>query len=77
LHFQILSAFAEFERELIRERTLEGLHRARSQGKNIGRPKGSRDTKRRKRSGYILREAKKRKYLDEDKGVFKPLEEYV
>ncbi len=27
LHFQILSAFAEFERELIRERTIEGLRR--------------------------------------------------
>ena len=26
LHFQILCAFAEFERELIRERTIEGLH---------------------------------------------------
>ena len=28
LHFQILSAFAEFERELIRERTMEGLRRS-------------------------------------------------
>ncbi len=30
LHFQILSAFAEFERELIRERTIEGLKRSRA-----------------------------------------------
>lgn len=37
LQLQILSAFAEFERELIRERTLEGLARAKAQGKKLGR----------------------------------------
>ena len=41
LQFQILSAFAEFERSLIRERTLEGLNRAKAQGKTLGRPKKS------------------------------------
>ena len=55
LHFQILSEFAEFERELIRERTKEGLHRAKSQGKQLGRPKGSTDKKKRKKSGYYSR----------------------
>lgn len=55
LQFQILSAFAEFERNLIRERTLEGLNRARKQGKSLGRPKGSRDKKIRRKSGYYLR----------------------
>ena len=59
LQFQILSAFAEFERNLIRERTLEGLHRAKSQGKTLGRPKGSKDKKDRKKSGYYLRHASK------------------
>jgi DNA invertase Pin-like site-specific DNA recombinase len=59
LQFQILSAFAEFERNLIRERTMEGLHRARKQGKNLGRPKGSKDSKVRKKSGYHLRWSKK------------------
>lgn len=39
LQFQILSAFAEFERNLISERTKEGLNRAKAQGKKIGRPK--------------------------------------
>ena len=43
LHFQILSAFAEFERELIRERTVEGIRRAKRNGKSLGRPKGSKD----------------------------------
>jgi len=64
LHFAILSAFAEFERELIRERTIEGLRRVRIQGKSMGRPQGSKDKKKRKKSGYYLKEAKKRQYLD-------------
>ena len=77
LHFQILSAFAEFERELIRERTIEGLRRAKMQGKHAGRPKGSKDTKKRKKSGYILREANKRKMLDEGNGIHKAVEVYL
>ena len=59
LHFQILSAFCEFERELIRERTLEALRRVRKE-KKLGRPKGSRDKKKRKVEGYLIREAEKR-----------------
>ena len=39
LMLQILGAFAEFERELIRERTIAGLERARAQGKVLGRPR--------------------------------------
>ena len=35
--FQMLSVFAEFERELIRERIIAGQQRARKQGKKIGR----------------------------------------
>ncbi|MCB9361893.1 recombinase family protein [Candidatus Woesearchaeota archaeon] len=58
LQFQILGAFAEFERNLIRERTLEGLARAKKQGKRLGRPKGKKDSKVRKKSGYLLRYAK-------------------
>ena len=38
LMFQILGAFAEFEREIIRERTIAGLERAKAQGKKLGRP---------------------------------------
>ncbi len=77
LHFQILSAFAEFERELIRERTMEGLRRAKSQGKQMGRPKGRKDSKKRRTSGYILREAGKRKKVDEQAGVNKPVADYI
>jgi len=61
LHFQILSAFAEFERELIRERTIQGLQRVKAQGyKFTGRPKGSKDKRKRKNEGYLAREEKKR-----------------
>ena len=55
LQFHIISAFAEFERDLIKERTLAGLERAKKQGKVLGRPKGSKDRKIRKKGGYYLR----------------------
>ena len=77
LHFQILSAFAEFEREIIRERTIEGLRRAMSQGKKLGRPKGSKDKKVRKLSGYILREAYKKQKVDKENGIVKFVGEYI
>ena len=77
LHFQILSAFAEFERELIRERTIEGLRRAKLQGKNAGRPKGSKDAKKRKKSGYLLREALRRQKTDKFNGIHKTIEAYL
>ena len=77
LHFQILSAFAEFERELIRERTIEGLRRAKLQGKQAGRPKGSKDTKKRKKSGYFLRQAKDHQKIDELRGNYKSIEVYL
>jgi putative DNA-invertase from lambdoid prophage Rac len=38
LLFTVLGAVAELELELIRERTKDGLARARAQGKRIGRP---------------------------------------
>jgi len=38
LLFQIISAFAEFERNCIRERVLAGMRNARAKGKRIGRP---------------------------------------
>lgn len=41
LMLQMFSAFAEFERNRIRERTKEGLNRAKSEGKKLGRPSGS------------------------------------
>jgi len=36
--FHIISAFAQLERDIIRERTIAGLNRARARGKKLGRP---------------------------------------
>ena len=55
LFFHIASAFAQFERKLIQERVNAGLERAKAEGKRLGRPKGSKDKKRRIKSGYYLR----------------------
>jgi putative DNA-invertase from lambdoid prophage Rac len=77
LHFQILAAFSEFERSLISERTKEGIARTKLQGTKLGRPVGSKDSKKRPKSGYILREAKKRKLIDSENGKFKPLNTYI
>ncbi len=78
LHFKILAAFAEFERDLISQRTREGLARVKAQGLvKLGRPKGSIDKKVRKKSGYYLKEARKRQLKDEDKGIHKPIQEYL
>jgi DNA invertase Pin-like site-specific DNA recombinase len=38
LIFHMFGALAQFERELVRERTLAGLAAARAQGRNGGRP---------------------------------------
>jgi DNA invertase Pin-like site-specific DNA recombinase len=53
LQFNIFSAFAEFERDMISERTKEGLKNA----KNVG--KRGKDKKVRKKGGYYLRYANK------------------
>jgi DNA invertase Pin-like site-specific DNA recombinase len=54
----VLAAVAEFELSLIRERTMEGLERARKQGKKLGRPPGAKDAKPRSKRGYLLRYSK-------------------
>lgn len=78
LQIAILSAFAAFERELISERTKMGLERVRQQGKiKLGRPVGSTDKRPRKKSGYILKEATKRKRKQEEQGIYLPIEHYL
>lgn len=44
LMVNILSSFAQFERDIIRERTMAGLARAKNEGKKLGRP-WSKDSK--------------------------------
>ena len=57
LFFSIAGAFAQFERKLIQERVNAGLARAKAEGKVLGRPKGSKDKKVRRKAGYNLRGA--------------------
>ncbi|PYN82444.1 MAG: DNA invertase [Candidatus Rokuibacteriota bacterium] len=38
LLFHVLAAIAEFERDLIRDRVIAGLRRAKAQGRRLGRP---------------------------------------
>ena len=53
--WKLLGVFAELEREIIRERVMSGLERAKASGKKLGRPAGARDKGQRSRSGYFLR----------------------
>src|SRR3989449_163312 len=39
LLFHVLAAIAEFERDLIRERVVAGIRRAKAQGRRLGRPR--------------------------------------
>ena len=61
--WRLLGVFAELEREIIRERVMSGLERAKPNGKRLGRPAGSKDKGKRSVSGYHLRYA----YVDRDK----------
>lgn len=61
LTFNIFASFAEFERELIRERTLAGLQAARERGRIGGRKKGlSSDAKKTAYACYQLWQDKSR-----------------
>jgi len=57
LVMNFLASFAEFELSLIRERIADRLARARIEAKRLGRPKGVKDKRPRKKSGYKLRYA--------------------
>ena len=55
MFLRMLMVLSEYEQELIVARTLDGLARARRQGKRLGRPTGSKDREPRRRSGYYVR----------------------
>ena len=57
LMFAIMAAFAEYERELIRERILAGMEAAKSRGKAIGRPRSISDSQFETLRHYILVES--------------------
>lgn len=60
LLFAITAWVGEFESNRRSERTKAGLVRAVSEGKKLGRPAGSGDKRKRKKSGYLLRYCKQR-----------------
>ena len=51
----VLAWVAKQERRRIVERTKAGLERAKKAGKRLGRPEGKKDSKPRRKSGYLLR----------------------
>jgi putative DNA-invertase from lambdoid prophage Rac len=53
----LIAFIASYESKRRSERTKAGMDRARAGGKHIGRPVGSKDGKKRRRLGYLLREA--------------------
>jgi len=55
MFLRMLMVLAEYERELIVSRINSGLDRARAEGKTLGRPNGSKDKRRRRKSGYFIR----------------------
>jgi len=58
--YAIAGWVAKMESEQRSERTKAGLARAIASGKRLGRPTGSKDGGKRKRTGYLLRYANKR-----------------
>jgi DNA invertase Pin-like site-specific DNA recombinase len=55
LFFSIIAAFAELEREYTKQRVAAAIATKREKGIRIGRPKGAKDKKNRRKSGYIAR----------------------
>lgn len=55
LLLSIVAWVARMKSERRSERTKAGLARVASEGRRLGRPKGSKDSKRRRRSGYFAR----------------------
>ncbi|MDD4910495.1 MAG: recombinase family protein [Candidatus Omnitrophica bacterium] len=70
MFLKMLMVLAEYERELIVSRTMDGLARALRQGKRLGRPAGSKDKGQRTKSGYFLRYVKDKKSSPQKLGVF-------
>ncbi len=56
----MMMILAEYERELTISRINDGLKKAKSVGKKLGRPPGAKDKKRRRTSGYVSRWTKRK-----------------
>jgi len=58
--YSLIAWVAKYESDRRSERTKLGLARALKEGKKLGRPAGSKDKGKRKRTGYLLRYADKK-----------------
>lgn len=71
--FQLVGVFAEYEKEMIRQRVLAGLAVAKAKGKQLGRPKVTERTKRKVKrlldQGLTIREVQKELISPEDQLV--------
>lgn len=59
LFFTVVAGFAELEREFIKQRIQASLETKKRKGIQLGRKKGSKDKRPRRKSGYLLRYASK------------------
>ena len=53
--YYITVAYAQLEKDILRERVRAGMDRAKKEGKHVGRPSGSKDKARHKKGGYFQR----------------------
>ena len=53
--FTVIAAFAELEREFIKERVQASIDTKRAKGVRLGRPPGAKDKGNRRKSGYYMR----------------------
>ena len=77
VRYLIEHEWARSVEDILWRRTKEGLRRAKIQGKQLGRPKGSKDKKPRRKSGYLLKEAKKRMVSDQQEGKYFDINYYL
>lgn len=59
LFFTVVAGFAELEREFIKQRIQASMDTKKRKGIQLGRKKGSKDKRPRRKSGYLLRYASK------------------
>lgn len=57
--FTIIAAFAELEREFIKQRIQASIETKKAKGIRLGRPPGAKDKRPRRKSGYLLHHASK------------------
>lgn len=60
MFFNMVGSFAQYEAEIIKQRITDGLAEARKRGVKLGRKKGSKDLKPRRKTGYYIRHERER-----------------